>query len=64
MAETVLQSSKSNNASAKFDLEEVPDIPKKWDVKIDPFLIGWRELQRDREVSRGLDDEEEEGDIE
>ena len=25
MAETVLQSSKSNNASAKYDLEEVPD---------------------------------------
>ena len=65
MAETVLQSSKSNNASAKFDLEELPgSYPKKWDVKIDPFLIRWRELQRDREISRGLDDEEEEGDIE
>lgn len=68
MAETVLQSSKSNNASAKYDLEEIPDSsPKKWDVKIDPFLIRWRELQRDREVSRGLNDEDDEdngGDVE
>ena len=60
MAETVLQSSKSNNASATYDLEEViGSSPKNWDVIIDPFLIRWRELQREREVSRGLNDDEE-----
>ena len=35
MAETVLQSSKSNNASAKFDLEEVPDsYPKNGTLRL------------------------------
>jgi hypothetical protein len=59
MAETVLQSSKSNSASAKYDLQEVlGSSPKTWDVLIDPDLIRWRELQREREVSRGLNDDE------
>jgi len=59
MAETVLQSSKSNNASAQYILEEViGSNPKSWDVLIDPFLIRWRELQREREVSRGLNDDD------
>ena len=61
MAETDLRSSNSNNASAEYELVEVNGSnPKSWDVLIDPYLIRWRELQREREVTRSLDEEDDE----
>ena len=62
MADYYLTRSVGDRTAAEFQLHEVEGSdPKSWLVGIDPGLIRWRELHRDRRRERGDDDDEEEG---
>lgn len=53
MADHTLQRSIGDLASARYQLEEVPNSnPRSWVVKIDPDLIRWRENRRERDRER------------
>ena len=58
MADYYLTRSVGDQTAAEFDLKEVEGSdPKSWVVKVDPLLIRWRELARDRSRERGGDDD-------
>ena len=62
MADYYLTRSVGDRTAAEFQLHEVEGSdPKSWLVGVDPGLIRWRELHRDRRRERGDDDDEGEG---
>ena len=61
MADYYLLRSTSDRSAAWFNLHELEGSdPKKWVVEVDPDLIRWRELSRDRARERGDGDDEDE----
>ena len=62
MADYYLTRSVGDRTAAEFQLHEVEGSdPKSWLVEVDPGLIRWRELHRDRRRERGDDEDEGEG---
>ncbi len=50
MADSFFHRSISDKSAARYELIEVVDSkPKKWDVKLEPEFLRWRELRRQRE---------------
>ena len=50
MADSFFHRSISDKSAARYELIEVVDSkPKKWDVKLEPEFLRWRELRRERE---------------
>jgi len=53
MADYFLGRSTGDIAAAKYEVFEVPDSdPKSWRVRLDPDMVRWREIRRDRERER------------
>lgn len=54
MADYMIQRSIGDNTSATYKLVKIEDsIPLSWRIILDPDMIRWRELGRDRERERG-----------
>jgi hypothetical protein len=53
MADYFLGRSTGDIAAAKYEVFEVPDSdPKSWRARLDPDMVRWREIRRDRERER------------
>jgi len=54
MADFMIQRSIGDNTAASYKLIQIEDsIPREWRIKLDPDMVRWRELGRERERERG-----------